>query len=1196
MLRGRVGEGNEMACLSIRLLGPFQVELESEPVEGFKSDKVRALLAYLAVESERPHRRESLAGLLWPNFPERSARVNLRGALANLRQVIGDRDATCPLLRVAHGALEFNSAGNACVDVTTFIKASLASLEGQEGLSGLEAALRLYRKPFLEGFSLADSPTFEEWVLLIRERCHRLATDGLGRLSAHYEAQAEFGSALAHAHRRLELDPLLESAHRQVMRLLARCGERGAALAQYRVCAHILAEELGAQPSRETEQLHEQILGRDFEAMAAPRRSGHRPAYIGHKIRVRAPGTVFVARERELAWLRRAFEGAMVGKGQVAFVIGGPGRGKTALLKAFAAQAQTSQPELLVASGNGNAYSGIGDPYLPFREVLEMLSGDVEARWAAGAIEQDHALRLWHALPLTVRALVDVGPDLIESFLPGRALASRAATYYTHESKSAMWLTQLEALVTRKLTLPPDPNLQQSALLAQYTRVLTAVARQRPLLVILDDLQWADSGTASLLFRLGRELPGSRILIVGAYRSEELGLGLDGGRHALEGVLAEFKRRYGDVWLDLAQTTAVEGRNFVDALLDHEANHLGHRFRRTLFRHAEGHPLFTAELLRMMQQRGDLVREANGAWIEGPALDWETLPPRVEGVIAERIRRLDDGLGALLAVASVEGEEFTAQVVAHVLNRDERSVIRSLSNELEQKHRLVSTQGVRRLNETLLSLHRFRHNLFQKHVYAQLNAVERACLHGDVGNALETLHSGHAEELAAAAPRLARHFEAAGNWDKAIVYLRQSGERATRMSANEEAIAHFSWALELLTRLPKSPGRNQLELELQLNLGVPLLVSGGWATPEMSQVVGRTRELCEQVGETPQLFAALWFAYTFHGARGENQMTLALAQQLLALAERSRERGLIMLAHYALAYILLAQGDCTAALTHAQLSINLYNHDRHHILTFSMLGHNPKAQCLETCAMARWVMGYPDQARECACAAVDLAQSLDHPYTLALAVEVDGLVQSFCGDWPAAREREQRARDISREHGLLVSQALASWSYGLALVKEGRIADGMEFMHQSKAILTAAGTQVFWTLYLAYLAEGYVEAGQLESAMQAIAEGIVWLNKTKEDLWEPEIHRLQGQMSRQQGDAVQAEVEFLRAIEVSRQQGAKSLELRASADLAEMWQQQGKIHKAQEMLGRIFGWFSEGLDTADLRNARELLDALEEQA
>jgi oligopeptide transport system substrate-binding protein len=616
------------------------------------------------------------------------------------------------------------------------------------------------------------------------------------------------------------------------MRLLAYSDQRGAALAQYETCRRVLAEELGVEPAAETTQLYEQIRDGDLEVPASfPHLPAPPPPFLDEEGPAERP--VFVARERELGQLQGFLDQALAGQGRVVFVTGDAGSGKTALIQEFARRAQAAHPDLVVASGHGNAHTGVGDPYLPFREILALLTGDVEARWAAGAMSSDQARRLWHTLPLAAQTLVEAGPDLIDLFVPGAALVKRAVA---SAPVGADWLPQLQELVERTAAASGDLNLQQSALFEQYTRVVETLARQRPLLLVLDDLQWADTGSVSLLFHLGRRIEGSRVLILGAYRPTEVALGrpvssllvrkpplssppqaggIEGGRerHPLEPVVNEFKRYFGDIVVDLLQA---EDRQFIDALLDTEPNRLGDAFRQTLYRQTRGHPLFTVELLRGMRERGDLIQDQQGRWVEEPTLDWDRLPARVEAVIAERIGRLPEELRDALTVASVEGETFTAEVVAQVRLTDEQEMIQHLSGKLDREHHLVNAQGIRRMDGQSLSLYRFRHILFQRYLYNSLDPVERAHLHQAVGTALEALSGEGEEEIAALSAQLARHFQEAGIATKAVDYLCQAGDQARGLYAYQEAIDYYQRALASL----KEQGEYERAARTLMKLGL----------------------------------------------------------------------------------------------------------------------------------------------------------------------------------------------------------------------------------------------------------------------------------------------------------------------------------------------------------------------------------------
>jgi len=517
---------------------------------------------------------------------------------------------------------------------------------------------------------------------------------------------------------------------------------------------------------------------------------------------------VFVGREQELAQLGQFLDLSLDSQGQVCFVTGEAGSGKTALVTEFARQAQERHTDLVVAVGQCDAHTGIGDPYLPFREVLSLLTGDVEAKLAGGAITKENASRLRKLTAVSAQVLVEVAPGLIGLFVPGANLVGELGKAL---AEKAGWMDRLEELA-RKPQLGM-PGLDQNQVFEQYTKVLKALAEKQPLLLILDDLHWTDDGSAGLLFRLGRRIEGSRILVVGTYRPEEVALDRAGERHPLQKVLAEFKRYFGEIGVDLDRAEETEGEQFVDAVVASEPNCLSEEFCQVLFQHTKGHPLFTIELLRDMQERGALVQDEQGRWLEGPLLDWEKLPDRVEGVIEERIGRLEQTLRDILSVASVEGQDFTAQVIARVEEMRERELLRVLSQELEKRHRLVREREEVNLGRQYLARYQFAHALFQQYLYNELGAAERRMLHGEIAALLEELYEGHTEEIAV---QLARHYTEAGADNKAFAFLVQAGDASARLSARAEAWLHYSRALGALAQLPKTVENRRRWVDTQL--------------------------------------------------------------------------------------------------------------------------------------------------------------------------------------------------------------------------------------------------------------------------------------------------------------------------------------------------------------------------------------------
>ncbi len=519
---------------------------------------------------------------------------------------------------------------------------------------------------------------------------------------------------------------------------------------------------------------------------------------------------MFVARERELAQLDGFLSRALAGQGQVCFVTGEPGSGKTALIQAFARSAQAANQELITGTGNCNAQTGIGEAFLPCREVLDELTGGTPAAVPDGAGPTENAIRARKALAKSGRILLEVGPALIGTLIPAATLAALAIKLGKVVVDQIKLADKFDELAKRKPAGPQmgKPEVEQAHIFEQYTNFLRAFAAEQPLLLVFDDLHWADASSLSLLFHLSRRIDQSPIMIVGAYRPEEVGATQADTESALAKMLSELKRYFGEITIEVDQGDAATTRAFVDACVDAEPNRLGFDFRAALCRHTAGNPLFVTELLRHLQDSRQLVKDAQGEWVESGPVDWNALPARVEGVIEERLQRLGKGGRETLSVASVEGGNFTAEIVARLESVDEREMVRRLSGEMSKQHHLVEALDVLRLGSRRLSRYRFRHSLFQKYLYDSLDKIELSYLHEDVGRSLESFYEGQLDDVAV---ELAWHFSSAGIDEKAAHYHRRAGELAVSRYAHQEAIDHFTSALALT---PEADVEDRCELLL----------------------------------------------------------------------------------------------------------------------------------------------------------------------------------------------------------------------------------------------------------------------------------------------------------------------------------------------------------------------------------------------
>jgi adenylate cyclase len=729
--------------------------------------------------------------------------------------------------------------------------------------------------------------------------------------------------------------------------------------------------------------------------------------------------------------------------------------------------------------------------------------------------------------------------------------------------------------------------LQQSNLMEQYTRVLQDLAKEKPLLLILDDLQWVDPGSASLLFHLGRRIQGNRILILGAFRPAEVALGRGEERHPLEPVLHELKRDFGEIEIEVGKT---EARQFVNDLIDAEPNRLGHKFRETLYSQTKGHPLFTVELLRNMEERGALVRDEEGRWMEGPELDWSTLPARVDAVIEERVQRLNEKLREILTIASVEGEEFTAEVVARVQKEEVRELIKLLSRELDKRHHLVSAKGIRQLEKQRLSSYLFQHILFQRYLYNDLDEVERTGLHEEVGNILESLYGEQAEEIAV---QLARHFLEAGIASKAIDYFHKAGNKAVRLSAGEEAIADYKKALELLKKLPETPHRDQQELTLQLALTVPLQATKGFGAPELGQSVVRARELCDRMGDTRQRFTALIQLTTYYATTAQYRTALELDKEISRLAGQLKDPLLEAISHSSRLWPFLNLGDLARTVECAKYMADVYDEEKHGFLGY-IFGYDLGVLNLGFGSWALWIMGYPDQASKQAQEGLRIARKLGHPATTAFIIAIGGCELTwFLRDFEKIRAYTEELIPICEKNGFIYYGAHGYFYRGERAALEGKVKEGIAQMRQSLAVMEATGTMTCFSRLRARVAEACRKAGELEEGLSAVDWAFEAVEKYDERYMESELYRLKGELLRMQGQPEdEVEKNFEQAIELSRRRLAKSWELRATMSLSRLWQSQGKREEARQILQEIYSWFTEGFTTPDLIEAKALLEDL----
>lgn len=709
------------------------------------------------------------------------------------------------------------------------------------------------------------------------------------------------------------------------------------------------------------------------------------------------------------------------------------------------------------------------------------------------------------------------------------------------------------------------PQAQKQKTLEVLLAGLLALADRQPVIIVVEDLLWVDPSTLELLTFLIERLNAARVLLLLTFRPDFSPPWL-ARPHLTELQLGR---------LDYPHTQAMIRQVARRKLLPPELLH-------QLVAKTDGIPLFVEELTKMVLEQGLLKEHSDRYELANPRFSLD-IPATLQDSLMARLDRLST-VREVAQLGATLGREFSYELLQAITPLDEAALQHDL-------RRLVEAELLQQQGHLPRATYRFKHALVQETAYNSLLRSKRQQYHQQIARVLEQRFP----DLCAIQPELlAHHFTAANLPQPAIRYWQQAGERAITRSANLEAIEHFRQGLAALARLPRTPERSQQELTLHISLGVPLLMTRGYASVEVAQTYQHARELCRGLGDTPQLFSALFGLWVFHLVRAELPLALELAQELMKAAQGLSQISFHLEAHQALGVTQFYRGELATAQTHLDEVIAQYDPQQHQ-LHASFGGADLGVTCLCHAALALWLRGYPVQAVQRSEQAIALAQQSPHPFSLAFALCLTGWLHQYSDQKSLVQERAAAAITLSSEQGFALSAAFGAVLHGWTKLDE------LGPLQQGLAAYQATGAELGRLQFLTLLAAGYLHTGQVEAGLTVLNEALAAIPRTEERFFEAELHRLKGEgvLRKDEGGGMKdedrarkAEEYFWRALEVARRQEAKSLELRAALSLVRLWrsgQSPDKLAEAYDLLSGIYGWFTEGFDTADLQEAKQLL-------
>ncbi len=851
--------------------------------------------------------------------------------------------------------------------------------------------------------------------------------------------------------------------------------------------------------------------------------------------------TRLVGRDEEIDLLLRRWARAKAGDGQVVLISGEPGLGKSRIAAALA--------ECLHA-----------EPYL-------------RLRYFCSPYHQDSAL--FPVIDQLGRAAGFARDDLPDSRLEKlEILLARAAP----PEEDVAFLADLLSLPGREHHKLPNlsPQRKKERTLEALIRQLEGLARRQPVVMVFEDAHWIDPTSRELLDLTVERVRNLAVLLILTFRPE-FHPPWTGQPQVTMLALNRLDRHDRAV---LSEQIA-GGKALPDTVIDQIADR------------ADGVPLFVEELTKSVLESG-LLREESDRYVLDGALPPFAIPTSLHASLLARLDRPASVRGVAQIGAAI-GREFSYELL--------RAVSRLPEDELQAAlARLVAAGLVFQRGAAPDAVYNFKHALVQDAAHGSLLRSSRQQLHAQIAEALEA----HSPELMDSQPELfAQHYAEAGLVEKSVACWGKAGRRSVARSAMAEAAAQFHKGLDQLALLPDTLERQRRELELRSSVGAVLLAVKGYAAPETGHAYARARELWEQLGSPSEFLQILYGQSRYHMVRGELDLALRLDQDLLRLSRQRNNSGGLILGHYSAGANTALAGRFASSRLHLEEALAFYDPISHRSLV-NQYGLNPKVGSQAYLGFDLFCLGYPDQALAESDAVIAEAQRLAHPPSLAVTLAFGMLLLSLAGENAALDERADQlvaALDervdqlvaVATEQGFPFWRAEGAIYRGWVKVKNGDVKEGISLLRIGSAAYRATGAEIWIPHFIALLARAYEIAGKIEDAVTQLDEALQAVERTGERWFAAELNRHKGQLLLGQGHSGAAEELYREALTIAEEQGAKLWELRAAMSLARLRRDQGRRAEARDLLAPVYGWFTEGFDTQDLKEAKALLDELHDR-
>jgi class 3 adenylate cyclase/predicted ATPase len=729
------------------------------------------------------------------------------------------------------------------------------------------------------------------------------------------------------------------------------------------------------------------------------------------------------------------------------------------------------------------------------------------------------------------------------------------------DAESFELIAELLSLPSAATDLNLSPQRKREKLFEALLNEMEALSRQGPVLAMFEDAHWIDPTSREMLDLMVDRVRHMRVLLVVTFRPE-------------------FQQRWvGQSHVTMLALNRLEDRHVASLVLGLAGNTpLGSEVVQEITERTDGMPLFVEELTKAVLERADPDRGV-AAVLSASPLPAVAIPATLHASLIARLDRIGPPAKQVAQIGAVLGREFTYELINLLAARPKGDLDSALTQLTEAG--LLFRRGV-----PPESTYLFKHALVQDAAYGTLLRATRQELHARVAAVLEE----HFGDLVERQPEvLAHHLTAAGDSGRAVDQWLKAGNRAAARSTPLEAIRHFERGLAVLSALPEGPARDGREIELQLARGLSLFTAKGFSAVEAPEAYARARELAELRADSRQQFTAVYGLWQSANGAGRIHDCRRLSNQLLHLVEGKTDDGLQLQAHHSAWATAMFAGGPAAARQHSETGRRLYDSERHRSHRLLYGGHDPGVCADSLGALGYWLLGYPERALVVASAALALAERIAHPFSLELALIYNGMLRLDCGEPTLALQQLDTAEALASEQrlGFIFEPRFVR---GAALRAQGATEESVACLRAGLA--SQLGARSFRPYGLACLAEAMAREGKHEASLAAARDGHKVQNETGYGWWDAELHRLEGIALLGLNRLEESQRALQAAMRVAQGQQAKAYELRAATSLARLLGDQSKRKEARELLAPVYGWFTEGFGTHDLKEAKMLLDEL----